>query len=97
MIAQIVRFKSRLSDEEVLRMSQIRAPRYRALEGLRQKYYLRFTETEEYGAVYLWESEADMMAFRDSELGRTIATAYEVQGVSSFQTAEVVMTLRPDS
>lgn len=95
MLVQIVRFKSRLSDAQVLKMYEARAPRYRALQGLTQKFYLRFTETGEYGAVYLWESEAALKAFRESELGRTISTAYQIQGASEVQMAEVVMTLRP--
>jgi heme-degrading monooxygenase HmoA len=96
MIVQIVRFKSELSDDQVLSTYDARAPRYRALKGLRQKYYLRFPETGEHGAVYLWESEAGLNEFRESELRRTIPTAYQVKGASDIQVAEVVMTLRPD-
>lgn len=95
MIAQIVRFKSGLSDEQVLTMYEARAPPYRALKGLTQKYYLRSPETGEHGAVYLWESEAALKEFRESELGRTISTAYQIQGASDVQVAEIVMTLRP--
>ena len=51
MIAQSVRFKSGLSDEQVLTMYEAPAPRYRTLRGLIQKYYLRFPTTGEHGAV----------------------------------------------
>jgi hypothetical protein len=40
MIVQITRFKSGLSDKEVLEKYEARAPQYRAIDGLRQKYYL---------------------------------------------------------
>jgi heme-degrading monooxygenase HmoA len=96
MIVQVVRFKSRLSDEQVLALSEARAPRYRALKGLIQKYYLKFPDTGEHGAVYLWESEAALKEFRESELGRTISTAYQIQGALDVQVAELLMTLRPD-
>jgi heme-degrading monooxygenase HmoA len=96
MIVQIVRFKSGLSQEEVVRTYEARAPRYRALKGLKQKYYLRFPETGEYGAVYLWESEDALKEFRESELGRTISTAYQIQETAEIQVAELVMTLRPE-
>jgi len=96
MIAQIVRFKSGLSDEQVFRMYEARAPRYRSLRGLRQKYYLKFPETGEHGAVYLWESEAALKEFRKSELGRTISTTYRIQGASDVRLAEVLLTLHPD-
>ena len=95
MIVMIVRFRSRMSDQEVLQTYEARAPRYRATAGLAQKYYLRFPETGEHGAVYLWESDAALKEFRESELGRTISTAYQIQGASDVQIAEVVMTLRP--
>jgi len=95
MIIQIVRFKSGLSDEQVLKIYEARAPQYRAMKELKQKYYLRFLETGEHGAVYLWESEAAMKAFRESELGQTISTAYEVQGTPDVILAEVVMTAHP--
>lgn len=96
MIVQVVRFKSRLSDAEDLEQYEARAPRYRAMPGLLQKYYLRYTDTEEYGAVYLWQSEGALQAFSESELRRTIPDAYEIDGASDIQRAEVVMTLRPE-
>ena len=76
-------------------MYKSRAPRYRTLKGLKQKYYLRFIETGEPGAVYLWESEAAMKMFRESELGQTISTAYEVKETPEVLFAEVVMTAHP--
>lgn len=97
MIVQIVRFKSALSAEEAQRMYEARAPQYRALPGLLQKYYLRFPTTQEYGAVYLWESESALKRFRESQLARTISSAYKVEGPTEFHVADVVMTLHPDS
>jgi heme-degrading monooxygenase HmoA len=94
MLVQIVRFKSGLSDHGVLDMYAARSPRYRALKGLLQKYYLRFPATGEHGAVYVWESEEAMKAFQESDLGRTIADVYQVQGEKNAETAEVVMVLR---
>jgi heme-degrading monooxygenase HmoA len=85
MIVQIVRFMSGLSDEMVLEMYKARALQYGALKGLKQKYYLRFPETGEHGAVYVWESESALKEFRASELGRTISTAYKIQGSPMFR------------
>ena len=93
MVVQIVRFKSGLSDEQVRQNYEERAPRYRAQEGLIQKYYLKFPETGEHGAVYIWESAAALKDFSESDLRRTILTAYRVQGTPQVSTAEVVMTL----
>lgn len=96
MIAQIVKFRSGLTGDEVLELYQSRAPRYRKLQGLLQKYYLRYASGE-HGAVYLWRSEADLQQFRESELGKTIATAYQVRGEPESVTGEVVMALWDDA
>lgn len=95
MIVQIVRFKSGLTHEQLMKIAEERAPQYRALKGLVQKYYLKCEGAGEYGAVYLWESEAALNEFRESELFRTIPAAYQAQGQPEVQTAELVMTLRP--
>jgi heme-degrading monooxygenase HmoA len=95
MLTQIVRFRSALSDAEVMKVYASRAPRYRRTEGLLQKYYLRFDATEEHGAVYLWNSADDLRRFRESELARSIPDAYRVKGTPDIQVAEVVMVLHP--
>jgi len=97
MIAQIVRFKSALTEEQVMQKYNDRAPRYRELNGLKQKYYLKFPETGEFGAVYLWESEEELKKFQESDLGKTIASSYEIQGEPKVKRAEVVMNLRSRS
>lgn len=95
MIAQIVRFRSGLSEDEVLERYRSRAPTYRQLDGLVQKYYLRYA-TGEHGAVYLWRSEADLRAFRESELGKSIASTYQVEGTAQSLVGEVVLSLRDE-
>lgn len=97
MIVQIVKFRSALAEEEIQRRYESRAPRYRETPGLAQKYYLKFPDTDEYGAVYLWESEAALAEFRASDLARSIPETYEVQGPPDVEVAEVVLMLRPES
>jgi hypothetical protein len=41
----LVRFKSKLSLDEVTKIIDERAPEFRALQGLQQKYYLQDAET----------------------------------------------------
>jgi len=95
-IAQVVRFKSSLRDEEVRSTFEARAPRYRTVPGLRQKIYLRFPDTGEYGAVYLWNSIQSLSEFRESELARTIPSAYRVDGPPQVELAEVLLILHED-
>lgn len=96
MIVQIVRFKSELPEDQIMQMYNKRVPRYRELKGLKQKYYLKYPATNEYGAVYLWETESAMKEFRESELGKTIASTYKVQGKTEVIKAEMVMALHND-
>ncbi len=93
MIVQIVRFKSDLAEEKILDLYNSRAPQYRQTKGLKQKYYIKYTDTGEYGAVYLWESESALKAFRESDLGKTISSIYKVQGNPEVERAELVMAL----
>jgi heme-degrading monooxygenase HmoA len=93
-IVSLVRFRSKLSDDEVRAMFEERSHRYRDIPGLIEKLYLYFHESGEFGAVYLWNSEEDLMRFRESELARTIPTAYRVEGTPSFELADVCLLVQ---
>jgi heme-degrading monooxygenase HmoA len=95
MLVQIVRYRSRLTDEDVLATVESRAPEYLAVPGLLQKYYLRFPETGEHGGVYLWASTESFQGFRESELARTIPDAYRVEGPPQVELADVSKVLYP--
>lgn len=95
MIVSLVRFASALSDDEVQAMFEDRADRYLSVRGLVEKIYLRYRETGEYGAVYVWESEQALAEFRESDLGRTIGDAYRVEGSPRSELADVRLVIRP--
>jgi heme-degrading monooxygenase HmoA len=63
MFIQFVKLKSGLPETEVQRIMKERAAQFRAVPGLRQKYYCRDDKTGEYAGVYVWESEESMQAF----------------------------------
>jgi len=94
MIVTIVRFTSGLPDEEVLRLYESRVARYREVPGLVRKYYLRYPDSGQHGAVYVWESAEALAAFQASPLGRSIGDVYRVQGEKSSEVCEVVLKLR---
>lgn len=94
MIIQVTKFKSQLALEDVRRVMDERAPGYRAVPGLLQKYYVREPSTGEYGAVYVWESEESVQAFRQTDLAKTIASAYQVTGEPRTEMYELLMPLR---
>jgi len=90
----LVRFKSRLPHDEAMTILNERAPEFRALAGLQQKYYLRDKNTGEYAGLYLWESEEAFDEYRNSELRATIAEAYQAEGEPRIEVYGVLQTLR---
>jgi heme-degrading monooxygenase HmoA len=92
----LVRFKSRLTLDEVVKVMEERAPEFRALAGLQQKYYLQDADSGEYAGLYLWESPDAFAAYRDSELRASIAEAYQAEGEPRVEVYRVIKTLRDD-
>jgi hypothetical protein len=79
-----------------MKIVEERAPEFRALEGLQQKYYLQDPATGEIAGLYLWESPEALDAYRQSELRATIAEAYQAEGQPRVEVYTVVKTLRED-
>ncbi len=96
MIIQIVKFKSALSEAEIRQVMEDRAPQFRALPRLLQKYYMREMQTGEVGAVYIWDSEESVRAYRQSDLARTTASAYKAVEQPRIELFETIFTLRPE-
>ena len=96
MIIQIVRYASGLSREEVAQRFEERADGYRQVDGLIQKFYVRYEDTDEYGGIYLWDSRASLDAWRAGNLAGTLAETYEVVGEPGRELAEVMLVLRPE-
>jgi heme-degrading monooxygenase HmoA len=96
MIVSLVRFRSGLSDDEVQATFEARADQYRRVPGLVEKIYVRFRESGEFGAAYIWDSDEAMQRFRETELARTIPEAYEVQGAPQTELADVCLVVQPD-
>ena len=90
----LVRLKSSLPIDEVNRVVEERAPEFRALAGLQQKYYLQDTKTGEFAGLYLWESGESLESYRDSELRASIAKAYKAEGEPRIEVYRVFKTLR---
>jgi heme-degrading monooxygenase HmoA len=95
-VVLLVRFKTSLSLEEIAKVAEERAPEFKALEGLQQKYYLQDVASGEYAGLYLWKSPEALAEYRDSELRASIAAAYQVQGEPQVEVYKVVKTLRDD-
>ena len=92
-LIQTVRFTSKLSDAEMLETYKTRAPWYRSLSGLVERYYVRFDGPGEHGMLLVWESAEALQAFWESSLARSIASVYQITGAPHIETGSVVMTL----
>lgn len=96
MIAQFVQFETSLSEAEVTAIARARAPQFRALPDLVQKFYLRLGMPNHCGGLYIWKSREAMQAFRDSELARSIPEAYRIVGAPIVDIHKVLFPLRAE-
>jgi len=90
----LVRFRSALPFDEVMKVIDERAPEFRALDGLQQKYYLQDAESGEYAGLYLWSAPEALAEYRESELRATIAAAYQTQGEPRVEVYKMIKPLR---
>lgn len=92
-IVLLVRIKTRLTEEEMIRKAREREPEFAAIPGIIQKYYIRISEGE-FGGVYLWDTEASLKEYRASDLAATIASAYEATEAPRVERFDIMFALR---
>lgn len=93
-VVLLVKFKSSLSIDEAMEIAGNRMDDFRALKGLKQKYYLYDPASEEIAGLYLWDSPEALDEYRQSELRATIAAAYQAVGEPQVQVFQVKAPLR---
>lgn len=94
MILQVIKLKSNLSEEELLKRAHERAPQFEAISGLVQKYYVKTDTTGEYGGIYVWDNPESLMAFRESDLAKSIPGAYEITEAPNIELMNILFQLR---
>ncbi|PSL06032.1 putative monooxygenase ydhR [Haloactinopolyspora alba] len=90
-----VRITSGLDAQEFERRLLERRPRFRDVPGLLQKVYGRDSSNGDVCGIYFFESRRALDAFRETELARTIPTAYDAVEVRP-EVYEVLYSLRPE-
>ena len=90
-----VRIKSNLDPKELDRRLNERKPRFLEVPGLIQKIYARDETTGDVCGIYFFENKEALAAFRETELAKTIPTAYEATDIRR-EVYEVLYPLRPE-
>jgi len=90
-----VRVKSDLDPEELERRVMERRPRFKEIPGLVQKIYGRDESTGDVCGIYFFDDQESLSAFRETELAKTIPTAYEATDIRR-EVYEVLYPLYPD-
>ena len=94
-VVLFVRIQSGLPFDELERRVLERRPQFLEVPGLIQKIYGRDPASGDVCGVYFFESRAALAAFRETELAKSIADAYEATEVRR-EVFEVLYPLRPD-
>jgi len=85
---------SELSHDEFERRYKERLPQFRNVVGLIQKYYSYDESTGEWAGIYLWDGEESLSSYLESELRKSIATAYELTEPPRLERFPIVDVLR---
>ena len=94
MILQIIRLKSNLPEEELIKRAQDRKPQFGAIKGLLQKYYVKMPDSGQYGGIYVWDSKKSLDTYRKSDLASSIPEAYELIEAPNIEILDVLFQLR---
>ncbi len=94
MILQIIKLKSDLPEEELLKRARERESRFKAVPGLLQKYYVKIGQPGQYGGIYVWDSAESLQAFRASDLAKSIPEAYEIIEAPNIEIMDILFQLR---
>ena len=87
-------FRSGLPIEEIIKTSEDRADSYRKVQGLVQKYYVVDKSTDRVGGIFVFDSEENLKAFRESELAKSTGEAYKFLEPPHTRVLEIAKVLR---
>nr|WP_299383078.1 YdhR family protein [Allomuricauda sp.] len=90
----IIKLKSNLPEEELLKRAKQREPQFKAIPGLLQKYYVRLGKAGEYGGIYVWDSPESLQSYRESDLAKSIPGAYEITEAPNMELMDILFQLR---
>lgn len=77
-----------------MKTSEDRADSYRKVPGLVQKYYVVDKSTDRVGGIFVFDSEENLKAFRESELAKSTGEAYKFLEPPHTRVLEIAKVLR---
>jgi len=90
-----VRIQSDLDFEELERRALERLPRFKEVPGLIQKLYGKDPSTGHVCGIYFFEDAQSLADYRDSQLAKSVPSAYEATGVRA-EALELMFSLYPE-
>jgi len=93
MILQIIKLKSDLPEEELLKRAKERESNFKSISGLLQKYYIKTGREGEYGGVYIWDSEQSLQDYLQSDLAKSIPSAYTIKEAPDVEMMDIIFQL----
>lgn len=90
-----VRITSELDLAELERRALDRKPLFLEVPGLVQKIYGKDPATGEVCGIYFFEDEESLAAYKESELAKTIPSAYEASEVRR-EVYDLLFSLKPE-
>ena len=94
MILQIIKLKSDLPEDELLKRAKERESNFKSISGLLQKYYVKTSKDGEYGGVYVWDSLQSLKKYQESDLAKSIPSAYAIKEVPDIEMMDIIFQLR---
>ena len=94
MILQIIKLKSDLPEEELLKRAKERESNFKSIPGLLQKYYIKTSKEGEYGGVYIWDSIESQQNYQKSDLAKSIPSAYAINEAPNTEIMDIIFQLR---
>lgn len=94
MILQIIKLKSDLPEEKLLEKAKERESNFKTIPGLLQKYYVKTSNEGEYGGVYIWDSVQSLQRYQESDLAKSIPSAYAIKQAPNVELMDVIFQLK---
>ena len=72
----------------------LREPNFLEIPGLVLNFYVKSSIAGEYGGVYLWDTLISLNSYRESDLAKSIPSAYAISETPDVEIMDIIFQLR---